>query len=360
MYRFVLRHLSDVVSRCLGNFPGSLLSLQSLGKGIGIAITLAVLGTPAHADETHTLRLSSWGAPTAPQVSEFTVAFKTEVEKASGGRISVQTFPAGSLVNERAVPSAVQSGVVDISLTTMGSWASIVPTAGALNTVFFRPTEKNFDKVIGPGTPLFKALDDDMAQHGTRLLAALYNGPVVVVSKMPLKVPADFKGKTVRVFDRLTAEIVQSLKGAPSTIEVADVYPALQRGAVQAAIGGLEGAIGLKEYEVGKYLLATNGQFGLLMTGYVMNKKSLDALPPDLQKIVLESGYKASRETTIAMIAAYEKELHQMEEHGMTVTTLQPGTPEYQGFTDALASLAKIQEARFPAELVRQVLDAQH
>ena len=212
MYRLVLRHLSDVVSRRPGSFPGSLLSLQSLGKGIGIAVTLAALAAPVQADETHTLRLSSWGAPTAPQVSEFTKAFKTEVEKASGGRIAVQVFPAGSLVNERAVPSAVQSGVVDISLTTMGSWASIVPTAGALNTVFFRPTAENFDKVIGPDTPLFKALDDDMAKHGARLLAALYNGPVVVVSKTPLKSPADFKGKTVRVFDRLTAEIVQSLK----------------------------------------------------------------------------------------------------------------------------------------------------
>lgn len=328
-------------------------------KWIGVFATLSILSTPSHADQNYTLRLASWGAPTAPQVSEFVSAFKAEVEKASGGRISVETFPAGSLVNERAVPSAIQSGVVDISLTTMGSWSSIVPTAGALNTVFFRPLAENFDRVIGPDTPLFKDLDNDMANHGVRLLAALYNGPVVVVSKAPLKTADDFKGKTVRVFDRLTAEIVQSLRGAPSTIEVADVYPALQRGAVQAAIGGLEGAIGLKEYEVGKYLLATNGQFGLLLTGYVMNKKSLDNLPPDLQKIVLESGYKASRLATVAMIAAYDKELQQMAEHGMTVTKLEPNTPEYKSFSDGLASLAKEQEARFPPELVRQVLDAQ-
>lgn len=328
-------------------------------KWIGVVATLSISSAVSYADQNYTLRLASWGAPTAPQVSAFVSAFKEEVEKTSGGRISVETFPAGSLVNERAVPSAIQSGVVDISLTTMGSWSSIVPTAGALNTVFFRPLAENFDKVIGPGTPLFKDLDNDMANHGVRLLAALYNGPVVVVSKNPLKTADDFKGKTVRVFDRLTAEIVQSLRGAPSTIEVADVYPALQRGAVQAAIGGLEGAIGLKEYEVGKYLLATNGQFGLLLTGYVMNKKSLDNLPPDLQKILLDSAYKASRLATTAMIAAYDKELQQMEEHGMTVTKLEPNTPAYKSFSDALASLAKTQEARFPPELVRQVLDAQ-
>lgn len=324
------------------------------------AATLLAFSPALQAAQSYTLRLSTWGAPTAPQVSEFVTAFKNDVEKSSGGRISVQTFPAGTLVNERAVPSAIQSGVVDISLTTMGSWSSIVPTAGALNTVFFRPTAENFDKVIGPDTPLFKALDEDMGKHGTRLLAALYNGPVVVVSKTQLKTPDDFKGKTVRVFDRLTAEIAQALHGAASTIEVADVYPALQRGTVQAAIGGLEGAIGLKEYEVGKYLLATNGQFGLLLTGYVMNRRALEALPSDLQKIVLDSAHKASRSTTVAMIAAYDKELAKMQEHGMTVTKLEPGSNEYKLFSDSLAPLAKAQEARFPPELVRQVLDAQH
>jgi TRAP-type C4-dicarboxylate transport system substrate-binding protein len=335
-------------------------SRRLLLGGIGACVVLAAAASPIKAQQNYTLRLASWGAPTAAQVVDFTSAFKDDVEKTSGGRITVQTFPAGSLVNERAVPTAIQSGVVDISLTTMGSWSSIVPTAGALNTVFFRPTAENFDKVIGPGTPLFKALDDDMAHHGVRLLAALYNGPVVVVSKTPMKSPDDFKGKTVRVFDRLTAEIVQSLRGAPSTIEVADVYPALQRGTVQAAIGGLEGAIGLKEYEVGKYLLATNGEFGLLLTGYVMNQKSLEALPADLQKVVLDSAYNASRHATQAMIASYEKELGQMQEHGMTVTTLKPDMSEYKQFSDALAPLAKTQEQRFPDALIRQVLDAQH
>ena len=333
---------------------------RRLAPALWVAATLFVLSPPVCAEQNYTLRLSTWGAPTAPQASEFVAAFKEGVEKTSGGRITVQTFPAGTLVNERAVPSAIQSGVVDISLTTMGSWASIVPTAGALNTVFFRPSAENFDKIIGPDTPLFKALDEDMAKHGTRLLAALYNGPVVVVSKAALTKPDDFKGKTVRVFDRLTAEIVQALHGAPSTIEVADVYPALQRGSVQAAIGGLEGAIGLKEYEVGKYLLATNGQFGLLLTGYVMNKNALEALPPDLQQVVLDVGHKASRIASEAMIAAYDKELAQMQEHGMTVTKLEPGSAEYNAFSESLAQLAKTQEARFSPELVRQVLDAQH
>jgi TRAP-type transport system periplasmic protein len=327
----------------------------------GIGASALVLGgaRASRAEAALTLRLASWGAPAAPQVVNFVGAFQAMVEKGSGGRIAVQSFPAGALVNERAVPTAIQTRVVDISLTTLGSWASIVPAAGALNTVFFSPTAAGFAKAIGPDTPLFQTLDDAMAQHGVRVLAVLYNGPVVVASRAPMDAPADFRGKTVRVFDRLTAQIVQTLGGAPSTIEVADVYPALERGTVQAAIGGLEGAIGLKEYEVAKYLLATNGLFGLLMTGYVMNKSALDALPPDLQKIVLDAGHEAGRQASAAMIDAYAKELDQMRQHGMQVTLLQPGTPAYQAFATALSPLAEAQKKQFPPALVQQISDAQ-
>jgi TRAP-type C4-dicarboxylate transport system substrate-binding protein len=329
-----------------------------LGMAAGAA---TVLGAPrlAAAAARYTLRLATWGSPSAPQVADFVGEFQKLVDQGSRGSVQVQSFPAGSLVDERAVPSAIQSRVVDIALTTMGSWASIVPTAGALNTVFFSPTGDQFDKAIGPGTPLFRAFDSDMARHGVRLLAALYNGPVVVVSNFPMGTPGAFKGKTVRVFDRLTAQIVQTLGGAPSTIGVADVYPALQRGTVKAAIGGLEGAIGLKEYEVGKDLLATNGLFGILMTGYVMNKASLDALPKELQKVVLDAAYAAGRKASQAMVVAYGQELQQMHQHGMTVTQMMPGTAPYGEFKAALAPLARKQEAKFPPALVQKILGAQ-
>jgi len=306
-----------------------------------------------------TLRLATWGAPTAPQVANFVGPFQQAVEAGSHGRIAVQSFPAGSVVKEQAVAGAIQSRVVDISLTTMGSWASIVPAAGVLNTVLFSPVAANFEKAIGPDTPLFKTLDQAMATRGVRVLAVLYNGPVVVVSRTPMDSPGAFRGKTIRVFDRLTAQIVQALGGAPSTIEVADVYPALERGTVQGAIGGLEGAIGLKEYEVAKHLLATNGVFGLLMTGYVMNRSALEALPPDLQRVVIDAGHSVGVETTKAMIAAYARELDAMRQHGMTVTVLEPGKPPYRAFSEALAPLKKTQEAQFPPDLVKQVLDAQ-
>ncbi|HQT86921.1 MAG TPA: TRAP transporter substrate-binding protein [Acidiphilium sp.] len=350
----------------LGLNPNSHIA-QRLGRKIGRRAALQVTGCAGAlmamdmaqaAPAPITLRLSTWGASKAPQVDSFVGPFIKQVEQASNGRIKIQNFPDGALVSEQNVPTAIQSKVVDISLTTLGSWASILPEAGVLNTVFFSPTGQGFEKAIGSGTKLFETLDTGMMGHGAKMLCALYNGPVVLVSRERLDSPASIRGKTIRVFDRLTAQIVQTLGGAPSTIGVADVYPALERGTVQGAIGGLEGAVGLKEYEVAKYVLATNGLFGLLITGYVMNLASFQALPSDLQKIILDAAYQVGKTANQAMVAAYASELEEMRKHHATVTVLKPKTPSYHAFKAALEPLARKEKSGFSPVLVKTVLDS--
>ena len=306
-----------------------------------------------------TLRLSSWGSPTAPQVAVYVPAFKKAVEEASKGRIEVQAFPAGTLVKEQDVPSAIQSRVVDISLSTIGAWASVSPAAALINSVAFRPTEANYLQTIGSGTPLFKALDDSLRQRGVVLLSALDNGPPMIVSKAKIASPADLKGNAVRVFDKGSAQIIDTLGGAPSTMPVNEVYSALQHGTVQAAIGGIQGIAGLKEYEVAKYVLDGNGVWGVGTTLYVMNAAALKGLPADLQQVVVRAGASAEKTTNEAIFAFFAKARETLRDHGMEMTVLQPGTPAYATFAKALEPLLKSQEEKVPAEL-RKLVAARH
>jgi TRAP-type C4-dicarboxylate transport system substrate-binding protein len=324
------------------------------------AIALAAAPGAAHAaDAQFTLRLSSWGSPTAPQVSIFVPAFKSAVEGGSAGRIAVQAFPAGALVKEQDVPSAIQSRVVDISLSTIGGWASISPPAALINSVMFRPTSASFLKLAGNGSPLFKALDESLAKRNVHLLAVLDNGPPMLVSRFPVQKPGDVKGKPIRAYDKASSQIIQSFGGAPSTMPVSEVYPALQHGIVQGAIGGIQGAIGLKEYEVAKYMLNGNGVWGVGVTIYVMNGAALSALPADLQKIVFDAGSAAELKTNEVIFAFIDKSVKEMAGHGMTVTELQPGTEQYKSFAEALAPLAKTQQQGVPADLLKLVTDGQ-
>lgn len=330
------------------------ISRRKLG-GLLAAVGSFSIIPAARAEQRHTLRLATWGSTEAPQVKDFVGRFRTLVKKNSHDQLAIDNFPGGSLVKENAVASAIHSKVVDISLTTYGSWDSVVPTARDLDTILFAPTEKNFINVIGPGTPLFTKFNAAMTRRGVKVLGVLYNGPVVVMSHRPMRHPTDFHGKTIRVFDRLTSEIVKTLGGAPSTIGVSEVYPALQRGTVQAAIGGLEGAYGLKEYQVAKYCLATNGAFGLLLTGYVMNLSSYNSLPKHLQAAVTDAANVATRAANKSMIKAYQHELVEMQKHGTDVTVLKRHSTEYKEFEKALAPLAEKERANIPPDLLKLI-----
>ncbi len=320
----------------------------------GLAAAALVAGRPAHAAE-FTLRLSSWGSPTAPQVATFVAAFKKAVEDGSKGRIEVQAFPAGALVKEQDVPSAIQSRVVDISLATIGSFASISPPAALINSVMFRPTSETFLATAGSGSKLASALDTSLAKRHVHLLAVLDNGPPMLVSRAAMLKPADLKGKPFRAYDKASSQIIHTLGGAPSTMSVSDVYAALQRGTVQGAIGGIQGAIGLKEYEVAKFLLNGNGVWGVGTTIYVMNGAALASLPADLQKLMFAAGREAELVTNKVIFAFIDKSLQDMRDHGMQVTELQPGSAEYKAFATALAPLAKAQQQGIPKELLALV-----
>jgi TRAP-type transport system periplasmic protein len=323
---------------------------------IAVAVLAALpwFGNRAVAAE-FTLRLSSWGSPAAPQVSVYVPTFKKLVEQESKGRIEVQAFPAGALVKEQDVPSAIQSRVVDISLSTIGAWASVSPAAALINSVAFRPTDSTFQEIVGAGSPLFKALDSSLRERSVVLLSALDNGPPMIVSRDKITSPKGLEGKATRVYDKGSAEIIHTLGGAPSTMPVSDVYSALQRGTVQAAIGGIQGITGLKEYEVAKYLLDGNGVWGVGTTIYVMNGAAFNSLPPDLQQVVVKAGASAEKTTNEAIFAFFKKARETLRSHGMEITVLQPGTPSYRAFAEVLEPLLKKQEAKVPAELRKLV-----
>ena len=320
----------------------------------GLATSALLAARPAHAAE-FTLRLSSWGSPTAPQVATFVPAFTKAVEEGSKGRIAVHAFAAGALVKEQDVPSAIQSRVVDISLSTIGGWASISPPAALLASVLFRPTSATFLALAGSGSKLASALDESLAKRNVHLLAVLDNGPPMLVSRDAVLKPADLKGKPFRAYDKASSEIIRTLGGAPSTMPVSDVYAALQRGTVQGAIGGIQGAIGLKEYEVARYMLNGNGVWGVGSTIYVMNGAARASLPPDLRQVVLDAGRQAELTTNKIIFTFIDKSIHDMRDHRMQVTELQPGTPEYKAFAAALAPLAREQERHIPKELLALV-----
>lgn len=329
--------------------------LARLGVIAAAAATLLVATVPASAADV-TLRVATWGSPQHPQVTAWVPLFTAEVEKNSGGRIAVQSFPAASLIKEQDVPSALPAGVADISLTILEDFSGLDPAIGVLGSPLLRFSFTSFVKAMHPGSPLFVATNDELRTHGVVLLSAIDVGPPVFASRDQLRVPADFHGKNVRVYSGSTGSLIQALGGAPTQLSQNDVYAALSTGTVQASYGGLPGIYGSKQYEVAKYIANPDGIFGLLINGYVMNANSFAKLAPDLQKIVLNAANKANLAANKANEAAYNRDLADMAAHGNVVVTFDP-----KNFRDVTAHLRRDALAKYGTKsaLMKALLAAQ-
>jgi TRAP-type C4-dicarboxylate transport system substrate-binding protein len=145
----------------------------------------------------------------------------------------------------------------------------------------------------------------DQKANAVVLAMALYPDQAFF-SKKPIRKPADFKGLKTRVHSVALASLVAGLGGEPLTIPFAEVYTALERGTLDAAISGTKPGFGLRWYEVSKYLVGP-----ISMRPHValsINKNTWKRLPPDLQAVLKEEAEKTVEGKAFEAIEAWNKE----------------------------------------------------
>jgi TRAP-type C4-dicarboxylate transport system substrate-binding protein len=102
------------------------------------------------------------------------------------------------------------------------------------------------------------------------------------------------------------SSLVAGLGGEPLTIAFAEVYTALERGALDAGISGTKPGYGLRWYEVSKYLVGP-----IAMRPHValaINKNTWKRLPPDIQSMMKEEAEKIVESKAFEAIEVWNKE----------------------------------------------------
>jgi TRAP-type C4-dicarboxylate transport system substrate-binding protein len=318
---------------------------------IAAALLLAV--PTAWAAET--LSLATWGTSSHPQVKEFTKPFMEAVEKNSNGALNFKYFPDDQMVKQNFVPNAVPAGTVDISLATLDSWAGRIPEVSVTVTPLWPLTMQETRDTLVPGSPLFEWFDREFQKAGVKILCIFDIGPPMVSTNFELKVPGDIKGKKIRATSKGHAELLKALDASPVVLSVGEVYQALQRGTVDGAVGGLQGMVGLKHFEVAKFAMASNGVLGTYIHAYVMNLKRFNSLPKDQQAIIMKAAADARNLAQDAMINSYQQYLGVAQEKGMKVFALKKDSPEWTSWQSAAASFNAAQKKSLSPELLKLI-----
>src|SRR5438046_2294533 len=107
-------------------------------------------------------------------------------------------------------------------------------------------------------------------------------------SLQPIRTVGDWKGKKIRVYGADSANTARALGAAPVSIGFGEVYTALEKKTVDGAMTSATNAEPMKFFEVAKFInywyLAGAGSEWL-----VANQKAFDALPKDLQQVVMDA-----------------------------------------------------------------------
>jgi TRAP-type transport system periplasmic protein len=274
--------------------------IEDSGKGRMRALTLAcALGAalwagPASAQDakTYTMKLGSLTAN--DEVFQFLTSFVAGIEGKSGGRLKGEIFPAGQL----------GSAAREIEGTQFGSIQAI-----AMPPDFFSGIDERFEVASAPGTfasyeqanrvvfdPDFRAAFLALgADKGLIGLSLFVNAPVSILTRKPVRHLADFQGLKIRILSSdFQIEQIKRLGATPVAMSLGDVGPALQQGAIDGALASVPAFTPQHFYDMAKYMTETSEYYVLIVVE--MSKSWFDALPEDLQKLVLAEGDQAARD----------------------------------------------------------------
>jgi TRAP-type C4-dicarboxylate transport system substrate-binding protein len=262
-----------------------------------------------------------WNLPTVAAPSYFhTVnynALAARVKEKSGGRMEIRVHPASSLYPSAELIPAVLDGRTELGTVLASYLTDVLLEIGPLELPFMTGSVEEHKKAALQLRPFYT---ERFARQGLKLLSIHAWPSQQIFSTVPIRSVADWKGKKIRVYGADSANIARLLGAAPVNINFGEVYSALEKRTVDGAMTSATNAEPMKFFEVAKYLdywyLA-----GAAMEWLVANQKAWDALPKDLQHVVLD----ALKETNLEekewqdAIGADERARKRLPELGMTV-----------------------------------------
>lgn len=246
-------------------------------------VVLLSLAAPAVAQQkTYVMKIST---PTIHDIPDkWSANFAAAVEKESGGRIKAQLYPASQLGSIPRQIEGTQFGSIQMEVVPPEFMVGLDPRFEVLAAPGLLDSQAHGQRLAADPAvlKLMLGLGANKGLHGVGLFMAEQS---VMVTRMPLRHLADFKGKKIRIFaSQFQSEAFKRLGITPVAMTLGDVLPAIQQGTIDGAVTGIGPVANFHMVDAAKSVTRT-GQPAIFLIAEV-NQKWFDALPKDLQQIV--------------------------------------------------------------------------
>jgi TRAP-type C4-dicarboxylate transport system substrate-binding protein len=225
---------------------------------------------------------------------EFIKMYKTELEKATNGRIKVEIYPAGQLGNAQRQSEGLRFGTIEAAMGPAELFVGADQRfQGLAMGGLFKDIQHARRSLLVP--QVRQAIAELAASRGLIFAGAYVYDLQSFVFRTPVTRLADFAGKRIRVLaSDGEQQSVAALGGAAVPMSLGEVLPAIQQGTIDGVNSALPVYLAFKYADVAPHLLDTH-LWAIVSLGLV-SKVWYDRLPPDLQKAVRDSVDKVEPE----------------------------------------------------------------
>jgi TRAP-type transport system periplasmic protein len=314
----------------------------ALGLVLGLGFTADICAAEFDLVEAHTT------PPDHPYTLGM-IRYAKLVQERTKGRVAIQVHHSRELGDERQVVEGLQLGTIHLTVSSTGPLGGFVPEMNVVDLPFlFRDADHAYRVLDGEiGRELLTRFD----QVGIKGLAFWENGFRHITSaKKPIREPGDLKSLKIRVMENRVHQAAFRQLGADATpMAWGEVFTSLQQGLLDAQENPIPIIYTFKLNEVQKYLSLTAHVYS--PAPLLMSRKSWDRLPPDLQKIMLDTAREVARYERSLNSEQEQKELGELRAKGMTVIE----NPDRAAFREAMRPVFEQFQNQFGKDLVQRI-----
>lgn len=258
----------------------------------GAALLIAGAGAVQAQGSVTRLRLAHAGADGDSQHLA-ALEFAKRVKARSGGTLELQVYPNSALGNDNTVLAATRGGTVDLMLAGNPYFTGLVPKLNALDLPYLFGSAEQAYKVLDGGVG--RALLDELEAFQLQGLAFWEVGfRSLANSKRAVRRAEDIRGLKIRTTPNPAhLKAFQLLGASPQPMPYAEVFAALESGAIDGHENPPIIMAASKMYEVQKHLSLTRHAYTAMPL--VMNKARFERLSPEQRRLLAEEALAAAR-----------------------------------------------------------------
>ncbi len=296
--------------RCLGLFLAASMFAMSL---------LALAGCDTAGNEQVELTLAHFFSAAHPAETVLIEGWAEALSEATDGRVTIESYPGGTLLAAADIYNGVVTGVADIGLSCFAYTPGRFPVLEAFELPGITYLNSRVASMVA--WEGIQTLNPPEVQD-THLLMVLATGPGDIFSRSPIRSLDDLQGMEIRATG-ISTDTLTALGGVPVGMPQPDTYDSLQRGVVQGNLSPLEVLQGWNHAEVTSYITMTPFLYNTLFF-VTMNLDVWNGLSEDLQQTITEVTERFHEETAAALWDTQNESalIYAVEEHGLEVINL--------------------------------------